>query len=383
MKRRNKPTIGYQYFVLILAVFAFSGMGANEVLSQRSSALKPLMVIRDANRPSLSFDGNILAAGSEIGLSEIYDVGKNRQIAKLKVDDSESQAVSGDGRFVGIFSGGDYVKYDVALEKLLPKARAWTLKNGKEFVSVGISNQGGMTSRTISSDLDIAVNIHPWWREPIREQPALVVGRLSDQSVIAELHGTDGFIRGDIWQEEAISPNAKIVAASRYNNNDRSRGVTLVWDVASKKIILRLPFASHWLSLADDRSRLVTKESGDGKDIQVWDLATGKRVSTIDTSVGGRPVLVSAGVISPDGRLLVTTRNVDFYFWDTTTGKYVTSVKQDHISEGNVKSAVFSGDGKRIAIGSDTEIITVWSVEEILKHGKKERDMPSRLATSQ
>ena len=111
----------------------------------------------------------------------------------------------------------------------------------------------------------------------------------------------------------------------------------------------------------------MTKARGDAGKIEVWDVPGGKLLSTVDQYVGGEKIWVSWGMVSPDGTLLVTARNVEFYIWDTTTGKLITSQKQDDISRGNVKSIAFSGEGKRIAIGSDSEVVTVWTVASILR----------------
>lgn len=138
-----------------------------------------------------------------------------------------------------------------------------------------------------------------------------------------------------------------------------------------RKVVFSQPFNSHWLSLADDGKTLVTRESGDYGKIKTWDVLTGKQIATITLTAKGRKILASNGVVSPDGKILVTTRNADFYLWDTTTGKFITAVQQDHISKGNVKSAASSGNGKVLAIGSDTEVVTVWSVDEILKNTKR------------
>lgn len=328
--------------------------------------IKPLIIIRDANRPSLSFDGSRVVAGPEIGLSQVYDVNTGRHLGNYKFKDSESEAMSPDGKTLKIF-GAAVTTVSIDTGDVIAESDKAIRKDGRLVAYVAIFNDGGMTSKNISSDLDVVANTYPFWGKTASSQPAVIVGRLSDHSLIAELRTDDGFVDRDIWRSVVMTPNAKFVAASRYSETIKVRRSTFVWDIATGKVVLTLPFSSHWLRLSDDGSRLVTKESSDAGKIETWDVSTGRLISTISQKANGKFIWVNAGVISPDGKMLVTTLNPHFYFWDLSTGKYITSQRQDDISEGNVKSVAFSGDGKRIAVGSDTEVVTVWSVDEILK----------------
>jgi WD40 repeat protein len=334
------------------------------------ATIEPLIIIGDANRPSLSFDGSRVATGPEVGLSEVYDVNSGKKLGSYKVNESDSEAISSDGRRVRIFGGGLSTTYDIDNGKLLSQTSASISRNGR-VIGLNIFNDGGMTSKTISSNLEIVANIFPWWQNNGSDQPAVIVGRLNDHSLLSELRTVDGFRKGDVWGKIVMTPDAAFVAGNRYNNREKERNVTVVWDAAGGKELLRLPFSSRWLSLSDNGKRLVTAESGDIGEIKTWNLTTGQMISKITQEANGNKILVGAGVISPDGRVLATTRNIDFYFWDTSTGKYLTSQSQEHVTEGNVTSVTFSGDGRRIAVGSDTEIVTVWSVDEILGNVQK------------
>jgi WD40 repeat protein len=332
--------------------------------------IKPLLVINDANVPVLSYDGGRISVGPEVGVNRVYDVASKKMIGEYRVKISDSSALSPDGKLLRLFGPGVYTEFDVDSGKIISEGDTSIYKNGGKIGSVGIANEGGMASRSISKDIDIATNFFYSRKETTEDQPAVIVGRLSNHSLVAELRPNDGFMKGDNWQDDAMTPDTKLVAATRYNNNDRSRRTTVVWDVASGKIVLQLPFYCHWLSLADAGKTLITRESGDDKEIQSWDVSTGKKIATINMIAKGQKIMASGGVVSPDGKILVTTRNADFYLWDTSTGKFITLVQQDHISKGNVKSAAFSGNGKILAIGSDTEVVTVWSMEEILSSTK-------------
>jgi WD40 repeat protein len=348
--------------ILVLSVVAFPQ-------AQRV----PLLILRDANTPSLSFFGERIAVSPEVGLTDVYQVDSGKKLRGFQLANSIAESISGDGKFLRMFGDNQSAIFEVDSGKLLSLEDTSVYKDRRNVGSVGLRTYAGSLQKNYSPDLDFMAVVYPWWddKNASPDQPAIIIGKLSDHSLIRSLKAPDGFVKHDIWSSPGMTPDTKSVVSERNNIGQPERNITIVWNLETGKPILSLPFSSRWFSISDDGSRLITNARGDAGRIKVWDVPSGKLLSTVDQYVGGEKILVSWGMLSPDGSLLVTARNVDFYLWDTTTGKLITSQKQDDISKGNVKSIAFSGDGKRIAIGSDTEVVTVWSVASILSRSNK------------
>jgi WD40 repeat protein len=353
--------------------------------------IKPLIVLKDLNRPSLNYDGTRVVGGPEIGLDEVFDVDSGKKLLSLKLFRSESAAISSDGNRVIIFhedvirklpegyneTQRVYSIYDIDSGNLMRKDNTELVYEGKLLTKyVSVHNQQGSNSRNISSDLKfVATLLLPTIGFTVGsdEDVVIVLTRLDDHSVLRALKSDDGFANGDNWDYEAMTPDGKYIAASRSNSKDVSRRKTVVWNAETGKTVFNASFSTHWLSLSDDGRRLATQESGDDGRIEFWDVLSGKKISTLTEKVKGQGVLINHGVISPNGKILVTAISEDILFWDTETGKFITSQNQAKYSEGLVKTLSFSGDGKRLAVGSDSEVVTVWSVDEILKNaGRKD-----------
>ncbi len=358
---------------IVLTLFSSFHFKAHSQNDKRGKKVKPLIVLDNQNAPILNFDGTRVVALPEIGLSEVFDIDNGKKLGRYEVKDSNSYAVSSDGKIIKIFGGGYFTTYDIDSGKLLSKGKTIIYKNGKGAGTAGVMKYGGQISRNITSDLRlVAREFNPVYGEGFSsEQPAVTLGNLEDNSFVKEFRPDGSYLKQDTWDKVAMTPDGKLITASRYKFEDVTRSKTVVWEVETGKIIFNKPLRSHWLTLSDDGKRLVTKDGQEKGQIEIWDVPSGKLISTLTERVDGKKIRISQGIISPDGKILVTTGNEEFYFWDTETGKFLTSQRQADYSKGIAKSATFSGDGKRIAIGSNAEIVTVWSVDEILKNEKQ------------
>ncbi len=355
-------------FILIGLVGFLSAMKLNEQIQK----VKPLIVIKDANVPNLSYDGSRITVGPEIGIDEVYDVNSGKKLGTFREYDSEAAVLSIDGKRIRIFGHGIHSVYDVDSGKKISQGEVSIINDGKHIGDMMVLNHAGLATKNITSDLRFVADVvgpenHG---NPDPTHPAVLLGNLEDNSLVGEFRTDDGFNFGDYWDQVAMTPNGKFVAATRRNRQNNKRDRTVIWHADSGKIALSLPYYTSWFAMSNDGSTIVARDSADDGKTTCWDILTGKLVSTLTENVKGRTIRITAGYISPDGKILTTSGMGDIIFWNTGTGKFLTAQRQDDISDSSVKAATFSGDGKRIAIATDTEIVTVWSVGEILKNGK-------------
>jgi WD40 repeat protein len=113
--------------------------------------------------------------------------------------------------------------------------------------------------------------------------------------------------------------------------------------------------AVHLARFSPDGQRLLTTP-GDGKAANLWDITTGKIVSSFDH--GGR---LRFAAFSPDGLRVVTGGEDNIVrLWDAGTCK---SLTHPLMHENIVDCAEFSADGRRLVTASWDKTARVWDVE--------------------
>jgi RNA polymerase sigma factor (sigma-70 family) len=150
----------------------------------------------------------------------------------------------------------------------------------------------------------------------------------------------------------AFSPDGKLLAAC-----DTGRGAVHLWDTDTGKKVRELTQHSPaTVAFAPDGKTLAT--GGWDNNLILWDIATGRKLRTIQAAKG--PAIVDAVAFSPDGRLLATGHhNTPVYLWDAATGKLVRTIKTD--DEVNWCLA-FSPDGSWLATGGLDGTVRLWEV---------------------
>jgi WD40 repeat protein len=128
-----------------------------------------------------------------------------------------------------------------------------------------------------------------------------------------------------------------------------------LWESAAGRLIRTLPGnTSLAFSPAGDQ---LACGSGDGNEVRIWDVATGKEWFALRGHTG----TVRGLGWSRDGRRILTA-SVDktVAIWNAREGRKLLTYAE-HI--GTVSDAAFSPDGRRVASASEDETVRIWDAE--------------------
>ncbi len=153
----------------------------------------------------------------------------------------------------------------------------------------------------------------------------------------------------------AYSPDGRWFASAGWHDPNGGASDIYLWDAASSLPIAVLHGHTTWiaaLAITPDGKQIVSRARDDS--VRVWDTATGRgrklpfTAATPDAPHGYR---IS---ISPDGRLLAVGDAHRVRLWDLQSDAEQAALP---LSLTNVRIAVFSPDGKRLAVaGSQPEV---------------------------
>ena len=166
--------------------------------------------------------------------------------------------------------------------------------------------------------------------------------------------------------------NKKIVSGSLYND-------IKVWDLNSGEELRYLTngtFAINALRVTPDNTRIISESNG-GRIIKVWDLNSGEELYDLKEHTAE----LIGSVITPDGTKLISGSHKELIVWDIITGKKISL-----INYGNTFRIFLTSDGTKL-ISQEFENIKVWDTNNwtLLKNIQAHTDFwpPDKSTSSQ
>jgi WD40 repeat protein len=393
---------------ILLILLTLAGMTVEmfpQVLMPDCQKVTPLLVLSDANSPSLSADGRRIAVSPSIGLDEVYDVASGRKLQSFRVPNSFGSQLSANGKQLAIFAPlvsddpssrpCNVLFFDVDSGREIKRSNTCVKLGAKFLGSIIIDNANN--NRNLSSDLRLIAgpaSRGSLERRALAKQPGIWLWDIANQRLdrtFGEFVVYDEY-NFDTWKEVRLTPDGRVLAATRFNRRSENLE-TVVWDTQSGSVLLRLPFASRSLALSDNgrrvaatreppignetnsvslavnpRGQVVANSSGVGNSerppTEVWDIETKKRVAEIGEYRGQR-VPITGFAFSPDGKLLATESVNCVLVWDADTGKLRTSLLHNEDYTDRVRSVAFSSDGRYLVASSSNELVKVWTIADL------------------
>ncbi len=161
----------------------------------------------------------------------------------------------------------------------------------------------------------------------------------------------------------AVAPSGTVVAVGSSDGPD-APGTVALWTTTTHGLprlareptrVLRtkLPHP-RGLAFSPDSRRIATASSDPGSVLELWEVETGRRLSTVPIEVGR----VSALAYSPDGQQVATAcSDGSVRLRDVATEAWAGSLLGH---TGTVYDVAYSPDGRRIVTGSLDETVRVW-----------------------
>jgi len=399
---------GVSLLTMLLVVFH---PVAHSKFARLTRGAKPVLILHDANQPVLSADGRRIVVTPEIGVTEVFDFPSGRKLRTFRNKNSVGSWISADGSQVIVFAfpqsaNDDNVWfYDTESGTELKSTNTYLEYEGKFAGRLVVYGGDAESTNNISSDLrwiagPASYPVNDLGPLKDKQKPGVWLWNIAQHQLarsfgMFEIHDEFDY---DVWQQVKLTPDGHTLAASRTNRKRPDNQETIVWDAQTGRQLLRLPFGSYWLAVSDKGQRLVTSrvQSDEGstkvfgitpegqvtsasepgtsstkKDLsqitEVWDIASGRRLSEVGVEFGiNRPSMVR-GALSPDGKLIVTASLDEVLVWDAETGRLLAA--QPHVQSGpdRVKSVAFSSNGRYLVMSSVGEVVKVWLVADVLK----------------
>jgi RNA polymerase sigma factor (sigma-70 family) len=310
---------------------------------------------------SLAFSptGDGLACGTRAGTVFLWANLSTREPLELDghSDPVTSLDFSPDGK--QLVSAGGSVNYASTGQRLVnkpeaPYARVWDVRTGKQERQLG--GQPGPAAARFTPDGRLVTLEHYDYQVRLLE----ATRRSLD---LVETFGNDGSL--------LLSPDGRTAYVGSLKSGFR------LFEAASGRELHRLPITAEpdpanpfgakksqgrVAAFSPDGKTLAT--GGDGPEVRLWQVATGKERAVVKGKAGA----VGALAFAPDGRALAvggTDRHVRLF--DLDTGETLADLAGH---QGAVSALAFSRDGRRLASGSEDTSVLVWDTALLHAGGK-------------
>ena len=294
---------------------------------------------------AFSPDFRTLAAGSQDGTVQLWDVDKRQPLGKSNGGHAgavRSVAFSPDGQiFASASADGTIGFWEVASRQLSgsplrfgPKVPATVFFEG--VYSLSFSSDGKMLA---SGNANGTVEL---WDVVTHEH----LGEIPNQSQFTEA-----------VRSVAFRPRERVLAVG-------SVGGTELWDVDSRQSLGKLPEGGNMVSLAFTSDGKVLAGANLNK-VLLWDVERRRPLIEPLHPLEGSTDSVLSVAFSPDGKLLaIGSTDKMVRLWDVASGKYLGEPFRGH--PGSVRSVAFSPDGRRLASASGGRAVRVWKISKQL-----------------
>jgi WD40 repeat protein/TPR repeat protein len=322
-------------------------------------------------------DGRRIVTASNDKTARIWDAATGRQIAVLAGhgDGLSSSAFSPDGRRIVTASGDRTARiWDAATgDSIAVLSGHGDMVLSAEFSSDGrriVTSSEDKTARIWDTDTAKPLAVLSGHREPVRMAAfSPDGGRIVTASLdgFALIWGADSGMQlavlsdlGDAVFDAAYSPDGQRIAIASASG-DRFASI---WDAATVKQIYGLSGHESFVRsvvFSPDGRRIVT--ASNDRTARIWDAASGAQLAVLSGHGEGIPLDEEGGNVrsaaySPDGRRIVTASNdKSARIWEADTGKQF-AVLSGH--DQAVRTAAFSPDGRRIVTASADQTARIW-----------------------
>jgi len=345
-----------------------------------AATAKPLAVLTRENDSVLgaaySPDGRRVVTASGNQTARIWDVSTAKPLAVFTGHESfvQSPAFSPDGRRIVTASGDKTARiWDAATGKSI----AVLAGHGDMVLSAAFSPDGRRivtssedgTARIWDAETAKQIAVLSGHRAPVRMAAFSPDGRrivTASLDLTAQIWSTESSMQiavlsdlGDFVTDATYSPDGRRIAIASKSDTQTARIV----DADTARQIIGLSGhekAVRSVAFSPDGRRIAT--ASNDRTARVWDAASGAQLVVLTGHGEGLPPDDEAGNVrsasfSPDGRRIVTASNDrTARVWDSDTGKQIAKLVHDE----PIRSAAFSPDGRRIVTASADQTARIW-----------------------
>ena len=274
----------------------------------------------EIGKVALSRDGRTLASSGS-NVIKLWDVGTGTEVMTLRGHEKwvEDLAFSPDGERL-VSAGGDKT------------IRVWDTSDGREVLSFR-AHEDVVHAMALSPDGDLIAS-----GGGVKDRTVKLWNAHTGDEV-AVLRGHTGSI-----MSIAFSPDGKRIVSGGCSDDDTTDPVRL-WDIERHNEIMRFnhPIGVFSVAFAPDGRRVASGGCDGDHTIRVWDADTGAEVLALNGHDRG----IGSVAFSPDGKRIISgSKDNTLKVWDVTTGAQLMTFR----SQSGIWSAVFSSDGRTIAI---------------------------------